>query len=298
MINFEPFRQSFDFWHKQGLNQYCRLIRDQLESAMLRPKKPHGLIVSEQNANGIKSELLYWDHDAPRRYVLYLHGGGYVLGSIDTHRELAAQIAHRANARVLLIEYRLAPEGPYPAGLNDADAAYQWLIDIGVTPQQIAFAGDSAGGGLALALMQRMKARGQELPAAGVFLSPWVDLTCTTPSLDTNTPTDMVLNKAQMQSFAHVYAGKERLDSKGVSPLFGDLSGLPPSLVQVSRQELLLDDGIRLAEGLEKAGSVAQISKWSQMPHVWQLLHRYLPQADEALKEVGEFLQARVQGER
>lgn len=191
MISFEPFRQSFDFWHKQGLNQYCRLMRDQLESAMLRPTKPHGLIVSEQSANGIKSELLYWDHDTPRRYVLYLHGGGYVLGSIDTHRELAAQIAHRANARVLIIEYRLAPEGPYPAGLNDAEAAYQWLLDIGVTPQQIAFAGDSAGGGLALALMQRMKAAGKALPAATVFLSPWVDLTCTTPSLDTNTATDL-----------------------------------------------------------------------------------------------------------
>lgn len=297
MISFEPFRQSFDFWHRQGLNQYCRLMREQLEAAMLRPCRPHGLIISEQNTNGVKSELVYWDYDTPRRYVVYLHGGGYVLGSIDTHRELAAQIAHRANARVLIVEYRLAPEGPYPAGLNDAQAAYQWLLDIGVTPAQIAFAGDSAGGGLALALMQRLKAANLPLPAAGVFLSPWVDLTCSTPSLDTNTATDLILNKAQMQSFAHVYAGGHPLSDAGISPLFGDLSGLPPSLVQVSRQELLLDDGIRLAERLQQAGSEAKISKWSQMPHVWQLLHRYLPQADEALRELGDFLQEHVRGE-
>lgn len=264
---------------------------------MLRPSRPHGLIISEQNANGIKSELLYWDHDTPRRYVLYLHGGGYVLGSIDTHRELAAQIAHRANARVLIIEYRLAPEAPYPAGLNDAEAAYQWLLDIGVTPAQIAFAGDSAGGGLALALLQRMKNSGKQLPAAAALLSPWVDLTCTTPSLDTNTATDLVLNKAQMQSCAHVYAGHYSLGDPGISPLYGNLSGLPPCLIQVSRQELLLDDGVRLAEQLEKAGTISHISKWSQMPHVWQLLHRYLPQADEALREIGEFLQDRVRGE-
>ena len=297
MISFEPFRQSFDFWHRQGLNQYCRLMREHLEAAMLRPSRPHGLIVSEQNTNGVKSELLFWDHDTPRRYVLYLHGGGYVLGSIDTHRELAAQIAYRANARVLVVEYRLAPESPYPAGLNDASKAYRWLLDIGVTPGQIAFAGDSAGGGLALALMQRIKADGGDLPAASVFLSPWVDLTCTTPSLDTNTATDLILNKAQMQSFAHVYAGANPLRDPGISPLFGALSGLPPSLVQVSRQELLLDDGIRLAEGLQQAGNQVHISKWSQMPHVWQLLHRYLPQADEALREAGEFLQQHVQAE-
>lgn len=297
MISFEPFRQSFDFWHRQGLNQYCRLMRDQLEAAMLRPSRPHGLIISEQNTNGVKSELVYWDHDTPRRYVVYLHGGGYVLGSIDTHRELAAQIAHRANARVLIVEYRLAPEGPYPAGLNDAHAAYQWLLDIGVTPRQIAFAGDSAGGGLALSLMQRLKREQNQLPAASVFLSPWVDLTCSTPSLDTNTATDLILNKAQMQSFAHVYAGSHALSDAGISPLFGDLSGLPPCLVQVSRQELLLDDGVRLAERLEQAGTQAKISKWSQMPHVWQLLHRYLPQADDALRELGDFLQEHVHGE-
>lgn len=297
MLNFEPFRQSFDFWHRQGLNQYCRLMREQLESAMLRPTRPHGLIISEQSAAGVPSELVYWHHDTPRRYVLYLHGGGYVLGSIDTHRELAAQIAHRANARVLIVEYRLAPEGPYPAGLNDAEAAYRWLLEIGVTPAQIAFAGDSAGGGLALALMQRLKQAGQPLPGAAALLSPWVDLTCSTPSLDTNTATDLILNKAQMQSFAHVYAGAYPLSDAGVSPLFGDLSGLPPSLIQVSRQELLLDDGIRLAERLEQAGSDVSISKWSQMPHVWQLLHRYLPQADEALRELGNFLQQNVRGE-
>lgn len=297
MISFEPFRQSFDFWHRQGLNQYCRLMRDQLEAAMLRPSRPHGLIISEQDAGGVRSELLYWHHDTPRRYVIYLHGGGYVLGSIDTHRELAAQIAHRANARVLVVEYRLAPEGPYPAGLNDAEAAYRWLLEIGVTPAQISFAGDSAGGGLALALMQRMRDAGDVMPAAAVFLSPWVDLTCTTPSLDTNTATDPILNKAQMLSFAQVYAGGRPLKDAGISPLFGALNDLPPCLVQVSRQELLLDDGVRLAEELAQAGNEVSVSKWSQMPHVWQLLHRYLPQADEALKELGAFLQTRVRGE-
>lgn len=297
MIFFEPFQHAFNSLHRQGLNQYCRMVRDQFERAMTKPQRPHGLIISEQNANGVKAELLSWRHDAPRRYVVYLHGGGYVLGSIETHRELAAQIALRANARVLIIDYRLAPEGPFPYGLNDAESAYRWLLEIGVPPTQIAIAGDSAGGGLTLALLQRLKARKVPLPAAAVYLSPWVDLTCTSPSLDTNTATDMILNKAQMQSFARVYAGKQPLDHPGVSPLFGELKGLPPSLIQVSRQELLLDDASRLAERLEAAGVIAHLSKWSQMPHVWQMLHRYLLQSDEALKEIGEFLQQRVAGD-
>ncbi|OPX55947.1 hypothetical protein BTE48_06290 [Oceanospirillum multiglobuliferum] len=273
------------------------MVRDQFERSMTKPQRPHGLIISEQNANGVKAELLSWRQDAPRRYVVYLHGGGYVLGSIETHRELAAQIALRANARVLIIDYHLAPEGPYPSGLNDAEAAYRWLLDIGVPPSQIAIAGDSAGGGLTLALLQRLKASNSPLPAAAVYLSPWVDLTCSSPSLDTNTATDMILNKAQMQSFARVYAGQKPLDHPGVSPLFGELEGMPPSLIQVSRQELLLNDATRLADRLEKAGVITHLSKWSQMPHVWQMLHRYLLQSDEALKEIGEFLQQRVAGD-
>ncbi|SJZ73377.1 Acetyl esterase/lipase [Oceanospirillum multiglobuliferum] len=297
MIFFEPFQQAFNTLHRQGLNQYCRMVRDQFERSMTKPQRPHGLIISEQNANGVKAELLSWRQDAPRRYVVYLHGGGYVLGSIETHRELAAQIALRANARVLIIDYHLAPEGPYPSGLNDAEAAYRWLLDIGVPPSQIAIAGDSAGGGLTLALLQRLKASNSPLPAAAVYLSPWVDLTCSSPSLDTNTATDMILNKAQMQSFARVYAGQKPLDHPGVSPLFGELEGMPPSLIQVSRQELLLNDATRLADRLEKAGVITHLSKWSQMPHVWQMLHRYLLQSDEALKEIGEFLQQRVAGD-
>ena len=293
----QPVQQAMGFWQRQGLSQYCRLVREQLENAMLRSSRPHGLIIREQNANGVKAEMLYWEQDAPRRYVLYLHGGGYVLGSIDTHRELAAQIARVADARVLVIDYRLAPEGPFPAGLNDTERAYRWLLEIGVPPGQIALAGDSAGGGLALALLQRLKGKELPMPAAGVFLSPWVDLTCTTPSLDTNAATDLLLNKPQMQSFARVYAGNQSLSSPGVSPLFGDFEGLPPCLIQVSRQELLLDDAVRLNETMEKAGVVCKLSKWSQMPHAWQLLHRYLFQADEALKEIGEFLQQRVKAD-
>lgn len=294
---FPPFQQAMNLFQQQGLNQYCRMLREQLEGNLRRPYRPHGLIVSEQNANGVTAELLYWQHDAPRRYVLYLHGGGYVLGSMDTHRELAAQIAHRANARVLVIDYRLAPETQYPGALDDTEQAYRWLLDIGVPANQIAIAGDSAGGGLALALMQRLKQQQMPLPAASVLLSPWVDLTCQAASLDTNTATDMILNKAQMMSFARVYAGSTSLSEPGLSPLFGDLTGLPPCLIQVSRQELLLDDSVHLSETLEKEGVINQLSKWSQMPHVWHLLHKYLPQADEALKEVGEFLQYRVKAD-
>lgn len=289
-----PFQQAFRYWHHQGLNQYCRLVREQLENTMLRSPRPHGLIIREQNIDGLKAEMLYWEQDTPRRYVIYLHGGGYVMGSIDTHRELAAQIAQKANARVLIIEYRRAPEAPYPAALNDTEKAYQWLLKLGVPADHIALAGDSAGGGLALSLLQHLKQKQEPQPAACVLLSPWVDLTCTTPSLDTNAATDLILNKPQMKSFAQVYAGQHKLSHPGVSPLFGPLTELPPVLIQVSRQELLLDDAVRLSEALEDAGVICQLSKWSQMPHAWHLLHRYLLQADEALKEVGEFLQARV----
>lgn len=289
-------QQGIDLVNRQMLASQCRLLRDYLDEFKAGGRLPHDMEVSYLTINSCAAELISPKASHTQRYVLYLHGGGFALGSLDTHRDLVTAFAKAADARVLAIEYRLAPDHPWPAGLEDSLAAYKWLLKQGVSPERLAVIGDSAGGGLAVALLQRLNQEQLAQPAACVLLSPWVDLSCSSPSIDLNAATDPLLNRVQMHAFAELYANKKPLDSPEISPLFGNLLGLAPLHVQVSAQEVLRDDARRLVEGVHKLGGKAELIESPWMPHVWQLLYRYLPQAAASVRQASRFIRLHTRG--
>jgi phosphinothricin tripeptide acetyl hydrolase len=226
--------------------------------------------------------------------VLYLHGGGYVIGSPRSHRHLAAAIGDSAKSRVLLPDYRLAPEHPFPAAVDDAVAAYRWLLDRRIAPARIVIAGDSAGGGLTVATLLALRDAGMPLPGAGVCISPWVDLTCGGASYATRAEVDPIVKRAGIDAMANAYLGGADAKTPLASPLFADLRGLPPLLIHVGDDEVLLDDSVQLAERARKAGVDATLDVWPKMVHVW---HWFFPMLDEghaAIDRIGTFVQART----
>ncbi len=231
-------------------------------------------------------------HDG--RVLLYLHGGGYVSGSPITHRTITARLAQEAAARVFALDYRLAPEHPFPAALEDAWAAYWWLIsEEQVAPAQIVVAGDSAGGGLTVALLLALRAAGVPLPAGAVGLSPWLDLTLSGATLTANAPTDY-LNADVLRASAQMYGGGRDLGDPQLSPLYADLAGLPPLLIQAGGAEMLLDDSRRFAVRAREAGVEVQLAIYPHMVHVWHFTWRLEAQARQALAEIGAFVREQV----
>ena len=231
---------------------------------------------------------------APGRVVLYLHGGGYVIGSPRSHRHLAAAIATAAGSSALLLEYRCAPEAPFPAAVDDAVAAYRWLLDQGVSARGIAIAGDSAGGGLTVATLLALRDAGLPLPAAGVCISPWVDLTCGGASYATKAATDPIVKRAGVEEMARAYLGAADRRTPLASPLFADLRGLPPLLIQVGSEEVLLDDSVQLAERAKAAGVDTTLEVWDEMIHVWHWFLPMLDEAEAAIATIGRFARARM----
>jgi monoterpene epsilon-lactone hydrolase len=228
--------------------------------------------------------------------VLYLHGGGYVIGSPRSHRHLAGAIASAAGMVALLLDYRRAPECPFPAALDDTLAAYHWLLDTGFSPERVVIAGDSAGGGLTIATLVALRDAGLPRVAAGVCISPWVDLTCSSGSYATKAASDPVVRAAGVAAMARAYLGETDARAPLVSPLYADLRGLPPLLIHVGSEEILLDDAVALAERAKAAGVDATLEVWDQMVHVW---HWFLPMLDEAqaaIDRIGEFIGSRVSG--
>lgn len=224
------------------------------------------------------------------RAVLYLHGGGYCSGSLRSHRTIAGGIARASGRRCLALGFRLAPEHPYPAALDDALAAWQYLRDAGLAAGNIALAGDSAGGGLSLALMQRLRAAGDPLPGCAWLVSPWVDLAMTGASLAEKDAVDPLIHAPYLQDLAEAYlAGHDPLDPL-VSPLYADLSGLPPVLVQVGSDETLLDDSVRIARRLGAAGVAVTLQVWPRMIHAFPLWAARLPEGRHALDAAARFL--------
>ena len=226
--------------------------------------------------------------------VLYLHGGGYVIGSPRSHRHLAAAIARAAGARALSLDYRLAPEHPFPAALDDAVAAYQWLLGQGVTPGRVVLAGDSAGGGLTVAALIALRERGLPRPAAGVCISPWVDLACCGASYATKAATDPIVTRDGVAELAHAYLGAGDPKTPLASPLYADLRQLPPLLVQVGSEEVLLDDARGLGERARAAGVDVTVEEWPAMIHVWHWFLPMLDEAERAIAVIGDFVRARV----
>jgi acetyl esterase/lipase len=229
---------------------------------------------------------------APRartdRVILYLHGGGYVSGSPRTHRALMGHLSRHAGARILALDYRLAPEHVFPSALEDAWAAYWWLLQQAIPPNRILFAGDSAGGGLALALLLALRDAGAPLPAGAICFSPWVDLALTGASLHKNGATDY-LNAQVLRATAEMYLGGHDPRDPLVSPLYADLHGLPPLLIQVGSAELLYDDGRRLAQRARRAGVDVHFEAYTGMVHVWQFMYLLEPKARQALRSAARF---------
>lgn len=222
--------------------------------------------------------------------ILYLHGGGYIVGSHESHRGLIGSLSKKCGARVLAPDYRLAPEDPYPAALDDAIAVYRWLVDQKISPSRIAIGGDSAGGGLSLATLLKLKALGSVLPAAAFCISPWVDLACTGETIETNATQDPLITKELLRLSASLYAGQTSMRTPFLSPLYGDLTGLPPTLVLVGTGDLLLSDSERIVDALKRANVPCRLRQWDQMFHVFPL-STFLPESKEAFEQVADFLQ-------
>ena len=222
--------------------------------------------------------------------LLYFHGGGYVIGSMRTHRVMLSYVSRAAGCRVLGLDYRLAPENPFPAPVEDALAAYRWLLDNGYEAHQIALGGDSAGGGLVVAALVAMRYVGEPLPAAGVCLSPWVDMQATGASFTANASVDPSVSRERILAIAETYLNGKSPQAPLASPMHADLRGLPPLLVQVGAIETLLDDARGLVERAQAAGVEVELDVWEDMPHVWQLYAPILPEAQQAIARLGDFL--------
>ncbi|MCF7807048.1 MAG: alpha/beta hydrolase [Candidatus Marinimicrobia bacterium] len=226
--------------------------------------------------------------------ILFFHGGAYNSGSIHTHRSLVVNIAHASNARGLNVDYRLAPEYPFPAALEDARAAYDWLLEQGLEPGKIAIAGDSAGGGLTMALLLDLRDSGKPLPAAAVCLSPWLDLTCSGDTWTSNAGKDLLLDPGSIRDSARVYLGDIDPRTPLASPLFGELAGLPPLLIQVGSSEYLLSDSVSLAEKARDSGLDVTLEVYEGMQHEWHFAANIMPEGRAAIDAIGEFIQAQL----
>ena len=264
--------------------------RAQYERAEKVFPTPPDVKVERVNAPVAPAEWLRPPSAEPGRVVLYLHGGGYVIGSPRSHRHLAAAIASAAGASALLLDYRLAPEHPYPAAVDDAAAAYRWLLDQAIAPARIVIAGDSAGGGLTVATLLALRDARVPLPAGGVCISPWVDLTCGGASYATKADADPIVKRAGVEEMAQAYLGATSPRTPLASPLFADLRGLPPLLIHVGTDEVLLDDAVQLADRAKAAGVDTTLEVHERMIHVW---HWFLPMLDEAqtaVDTIGRFV--------
>jgi epsilon-lactone hydrolase len=280
---------------EEELREFALGMRNQLEK--MTSRLPNGRTVRVARQRGPVEGLWVSDsraggHPGPEgadRVTLHLHGGAYVMGSPGTHRGLAAAMSRATRGPVFLARYRLAPEDLFPAPVEDALAAYRWLTeDRGIAPERLAISGDSAGGGLGLALLLKLKEEGLPLPACYVGFSPWTDLAATGGSMRDKDGIDPWLSADLVLPAARAYAGSASLEDPLVSPLYGDLAGLPPMLVHVGSDEILLDDAVRIVERARDAGVDASLGEFEGLWHVFQAFP--LPESRRSLREVGAFI--------
>ena len=246
------------------------------------------------DVDGVPAEWVSAPDVDASRAVLYLHGGGYAIGSINTHRRLAFDISAASGARVLLLDYRLAPEHPFPAAVDDAATAWRWLLKQGFANTKLAIAGDSAGGGLTIATLVNLRDRKLGLPACAVAISPWVDLEGVGTSMTARSEQDPMVQKAGLGWMADMYLAGKDARTPLAAPLHADLKRLPPVLVQVGTAETLLDDATRIAERLHSAGGEVKLSVWPNMLHVFPMFAPILSEGRDGCVEVGQFIKARM----
>ena len=253
-----------------------------------------GMPVEAVDAGGVPAE---WVGAGAGPVVVYLHGGGYCIGSLDSHRSMLTHLAAAIDGRILAVDYRLAPEHPFPAALDDACTAYRWVLSCGVDARRVVVAGDSAGGGLTLASLVALRDVGDLLPAAGVCLSPWTDLTQSGATMAEKADVDPMVHAEDLDRWAAAYAGADGDPSApGLSPVFADLSGLPPLLVEVGTAEVLLDDAHRVVERARAAGVAAALFEGEDLIHVWHFFAGAVTEADEGIARVAEFVRRHAGG--
>ncbi len=267
--------------------------RKGLEKLFGFSKIPKGVKFEKAQCDGIPAAWVIPKNFKNSGVILFLHGGGYMLGSIKTHSPLMARIALASKTKVLAIEYGLAPERPFPHGLEDSIKAYHWLIKEGYDPKKIVIAGDSSGGGLAIAAMLKLKDENEPLPVACVCLSPWLDLEVSGETVVTNAKKDLLVNSIGLQIASFTYAVEEKLTHPYISPLFSDPTGLPPMYIQVSDSEVLLDDTLRFEKKAKASGVDIEVHIWKNMLHVWHAFG-FLPEAKKAIKDIGVFIEKKM----
>ncbi|MBP6208218.1 MAG: alpha/beta hydrolase [Anaerolineales bacterium] len=251
---------------------------------------PETVKVETVEADGIQAEWLTPHNANPAHAILFFHGGGYVTGSIADHRMMCGLLAEATNTKVLIPEYRLAPEHPFPAAVDDALKVYHWLLKQGFSSEKIIFAGDSAGGGLSLAAALALKEKSGSLPAAILCLSPWADLTLKGGSHATRAKAEVILKTETLREWALCYTDESNLSNPLVSPVFGDFQGFPPIFIQVGSDEVLLDDALMAAEKARSAGVNVSLNVWDGMWHVWQALGNLLPENKKTFEEIAQFV--------
>lgn len=265
--------------------------RKNLEKNVFLFHKPLKTQIETLNVNHISAEWLSRKKQPQDRVIIYLHGGYYLSGSVKTHRSIAARIGKHSNSPVLLLNYRLAPEHKFPASLDDSVSAYDWVLEHKkIKPNKIVIAGDSAGGGLTLATLIKLRDQKKVPPAGGVCLSPWIDLALTGDSWKTKAEEDIMITKNEAIQGAEYYLGDVDRKNPLASPLYANLEGLPPLLIQIGTSEVLLDDSTRFAEKAKKSGVKVDLELWPGMFHVFQIFGYLMPESKKALKKIGEFI--------
>jgi len=268
--------------------------RDRMDEMGRRLNLPRGVRAQQAGGGGVVGQWVEPEGASRNRAFLYLHGGGYVMGSVRSHRQLAGYIAKAADAPVLSIDYRLAPEHRFPAAVDDAVNGFRYLLDQGVDPQRVAVAGDSAGGGLTVATLLRLRDLGEPLPAAGICISPWVDLTCSTGSYTSKSCSDPIVNRETTLEFARMYLGDRDPREPLASPVFADLTGICPLLIQVGSEEVFLDEAVALKEAARKVGVPATLEVWDEMIHVWHAFAPMLKEARDAIEKIAQYFERRT----
>jgi epsilon-lactone hydrolase len=266
--------------------------RKRLDALFERYALPTDVRVEAADANGVAAEWSSTPDADETRVIMYLHGGGYVSGSLGSHRHMVAQAGREARARTLAVGFRLAPEHPFPAALEDALAGYRFLLSSGFEPRHIAIAGDSAGGGLTIAALVKLRDTGWPLPACAWCISPWVDLEGLGVSMTTKAEIDPLIQRPYLMELAAAYLQGVDPRSPLASPMHADLEGLPPLLLQVGSAETLLDDAVRLAGVAGDANVMVRLEIWPDMIHVWHLFYQQLAPGRRALAAAGEFIRS------
>lgn len=270
-----------------------RYKRNRKFMAANNSKVPNTMTVQPKTMAGVRVEWVMPNDlvkNKSSKVCLYLHGGAYVAGGMNSHRDMASYLAYQAKIKLLMVDYRLAPEHPYPAAQEDALSVYKALLDTGVKSDNIIIAGDSAGGNLALATLQNIRDQNLPKPAKGILFSPWVDLTHKNKSYLTNFKKDVMLNAQVLNEAAALYAHNVDVSDEKISPLFGSVKDLPPLQIFASKKEVLLDDAIALHDKVKKSGGQSELLKWRSAPHAFPVLARFIPEGRKALNVAAKFI--------